>query len=74
MIPLIKISSEKIDISGSTGSKKSLETGIFSLPQGSACKEYVADTLNILVFSNFVRECLFTHVPTITYYAAAATP
>ena len=32
MIPLVKIRSKKIDISGSTGSKKSLETGIFSLP------------------------------------------
>ena len=50
MITLVKIRSEKIDISGSTGSKKSLETGIFSLPQGGACEEYVTDALNILVF------------------------
>ena len=53
MIPRVKICSKKIDISGSTGCKKSLETGKYSLPQGSACSEYFTDALNILIFKIF---------------------
>jgi len=49
-VPLVKIRSKKIDISGSTDSKKSLETGKYSLPQGSACQEYVTDAPNVLMF------------------------
>jgi len=63
----------KNNISGSTGSKKSLETGKYFLNQGSACCEYFTDALSILVF--FYRcQCfvytradnnVFHHVPLI---------
>ena len=40
---------KKNNISGSTGSKKSLETGKYFLNQGSACCEYFTDASSIRV-------------------------
>ena len=49
---LVKVGSQfsqKNNISGSTGSKKSLEMGKYFLNQGSPCCEYFTDALSILV-------------------------
>ena len=52
------IFSKKNNISGSTGSKKSLETGKYFLNQGSSCCEYFTDTSILVLFLLLSMFCL----------------